>query len=79
MVKKYIILLLLLLLTNFSYSQVDDDDNLLIMFIEEPVSFERDLKKFIQSEINYPISAKKDSIEGIVYISLSLCQIIFIY
>lgn len=41
----------------------------IITIIEEPPLFNGDLKKFIQSELNYPLSAIKDTIEGMVVIS----------
>ena len=44
----------------------------LIMYIEDAPIYNGDIKAFIQTELNYPLSAKKDSIEGTVYISFMI-------
>lgn len=44
----------------------------IITFIEEAPFFRGDLKEFIQGEIVYPLSAKKDTIKGTVVISFKI-------
>jgi len=69
MVRIYITSLVLLLLTSLSYAQTVDSIDYMINFIEDAPCFKGDLKEFIQTEINYPCSAQKDSIEGKVIVS----------
>lgn len=68
MVKINKILLLLLLLPYYSHAQIDDGP-LIITAMEDPPIFKGDVIDFIQSQLNYPENAKKDKIEGTVYIS----------
>ncbi|TCO07753.1 energy transducer TonB [Natronoflexus pectinivorans] len=44
----------------------------MIAFIEEAPFFNGNLKEFIQGELVYPLSAKKDTIEGTVVISFKI-------
>ena len=69
MVKQALILILCRLLTSLTYGQVTDSTNILITFVEEAPYFNGNLVEYIQNEIDYPKFAKKDSIEGTVYIS----------
>ena len=69
MVKKYITSFCLLLSVSLLYGQAGDNDNTMILIVEESPFFNGDLKKFIQKEIDYPLSARRDSIEGTVIIS----------
>jgi len=72
MVRIYI-LAFLLLFANFAKGQtVDSTDNYIITFIEVAPLFKGDLKKFIQDELAYPLSAKMDSTEGTVVISFKI-------
>ncbi len=55
-----------------SHSEMNEDTIQgveLILVVESFPIFKGDLLKFIQSQINYPETAKKDSIEGVVYVS----------
>ena len=56
------------LLVDFSYAQTNEDEKL-ITFISKAPYFKGDIKRFIQEEIVYPTSAKRDSIEVIVHVS----------
>jgi len=67
MVKKYITLLVLLLLVSFSHCQINDEE--MMMVVEYAPVFKGDFKDFVQGKIIYPESAKKDLIEGVVYVS----------
>jgi protein TonB len=69
MVRIYI-MTFLFLLANFAKGQtVDSTEINMITFIEEAPLFNGDLKEFIQGELDYPLSAKKDTIEGTIVIS----------
>ncbi len=55
----------------FTLGQTKDtliNDEWLVMYVENPPLYKGDLKTFIQQQINYPETAKIDSIEGKVYI-----------
>jgi len=70
---KVFILTSLFLLANFAKGQtVDSTEINMITFIEEAPLFKGDLKEFIQSELDYPLSAKKDTIEGTIVISFKI-------
>jgi TonB family protein len=69
MVKK-LITFFYLLSVGLAYGQYTNSNRMMmITFIEEAPVFEGDLKDFIQTKIEYPVGAKKDSIEGTVFIS----------
>ena len=61
-----------MLLVSLSYGQITDSSEIMVNFIEEPPFFKGDLKEFIQSEIDYPLSAKNDSIQGTVIVSFKI-------
>ena len=70
MSKKHIVLVALLLSVVCLHSQNNaDEEEVGFVVVEQMPIFKGDLIKFIQSEIVYPESAKKDLIEGTVYIS----------
>ncbi len=69
MVKRYIIFFIGILLSVLLYGQIDNNnDDELISFLEAAPIFKGDLRGFIQNEIDYPLTAKIDSIEGKVFV-----------
>jgi hypothetical protein len=69
---RFFITLILCVGCSFLYGQENDstsNDVLLVTFIAEPPVFKGDLTFFIQENLKYPETAKKDSIEGCVAIS----------
>ena len=73
MVRIYILILLFLLATNYVDGQtIDTTDVEMVTFTDEAPFYNGDLKKFIQGELIYPLSAKKDSVEGSVVISFTI-------
>ena len=70
MVRIYILTFLFSLATFVNGQTVDTTGVEMVTFIEEAPFFNGDLKEFIQGELNYPLSAKKDTVEGTVVISL---------
>ena len=73
MVRIYILILLFLLATNYVNGQTIDTTHVeMVTFIDEAPFYNGDLKKFIQGELIYPLSAKKDSVEGSVVISFTI-------
>jgi protein TonB len=71
MVKKFITFFCLLAYS-LAYGQFTDSNRVMITFIEKAPFFDGDLKEFIQNKIEYPLDAKKDSIEGTVFISFKI-------
>jgi protein TonB len=69
MVKKHITLLALLLSVLFLYAQINENVAETILVVEYAPVFKGDMREFIQSKIVYPESAKKDLMEGIVFVS----------
>jgi len=70
MVKRYITFFVFTLLVNFLYGQVNNNiEEEFIVYIEKSPFFKGDLREFIRNEIDYPLTAKADSIEGTVFIS----------
>jgi len=69
MVRIYILTLLFSLATFVNGQTVDTTGVEMVTFIEETPFFNGDLKEFIQGELIYPLSAKKDTVEGTVVIS----------
>jgi protein TonB len=72
MVRIYILTLLFSLATFVNGQTVDTTDIEMVTFIEESPVFNGDLKEFIQGELIYPSSAKKDTLEGTVVISFTI-------
>lgn len=72
MVRIYILTLLCSLTTFVNGQTVDTTDVEMVTFIEATPVFNGDLKEFIQGELIYPPSAKKDTVEGIVVISFTI-------
>jgi protein TonB len=72
MVRIYILTLFFSLATFVNAQTVDTTEVEMITFIEEAPFFKGDLKEFIQGELVYPLSAKKDTIEGTVVISFKI-------
>jgi len=69
MVRIYIMILFLFFSIIVNGQEVDTTETFMITFIEEPPHFNGNLKEYIQEELDYPLSAKKDSVEGTVVIS----------
>lgn len=72
MVRIYILILFFSLAAFVNAQTVDTAKVEMITFIEEAPFFYGDLKEFIQGELVYPLSAKKDTIEGTVVISFKI-------
>lgn len=72
MVRIYLLILFLSFATFLNGQTVDTTEVAIITYIEEAPLFDGDLKKFIQSELVYPINAKNDTIEGTVIISFMI-------
>jgi protein TonB len=72
MVRIYILTLLLSLSIFVNGQTVDTMETEMVTFIEGAPFFNGDLKEFIQEELIYPLSAKKDTIEGIVVIAFKI-------
>ncbi len=53
-------------------AQIADEKCDMVTYIGEAPYFDGDITNYIQSKINYPNSALKDSIDGIVFISFWL-------
>ena len=68
MVRIYMLTLFFALAAFVNAQTVDTAKVEMITFIEEAPVFNGNLKEFIQGELAYPLSAKKDTIEGIVVI-----------
>lgn len=72
MIRIYI-LTFLFLFANFANGQIADSTEInMVTFIEEPPLFKGDLKEFIQSKLEYPLNAKKDTVEGTIVISFKI-------
>lgn len=72
MVRIYIPVLFFILSNLANGQTVDTMDVEMVTFIEEAPFFNGDLKEFIQEELNYPSSAKNDTIEGTIVISFKI-------
>jgi protein TonB len=72
MVRIYILTLFLSLAAFVNAQSLDTVAVEMITFIEKAPFFKDDLKEFIQGELVYPLSAKKDTIEGTVVISFKI-------
>lgn len=68
---KYYLMMVLILNVVLSQGQVSNtiQDDYLITVVGSPPVFEGDLMKFIKDNFDYPEGAKRDSIEGTVYVS----------
>ncbi len=76
MVKKIILMLFLAFMTFKVIGQNDDE---MVTVVEAAPIFEGDLNSFITENIRYPISAIKDSIEGIVYVEFYIDTVGFTF
>jgi TonB family protein len=72
MVRVYMITFLFLLAHIVNGQNIDSTEIYMITFVEEAPLFKGDLKKFIQNELVYPLSAKKDNLEGTIVISFKI-------
>lgn len=72
MVRFYMLTLFLALAAFVNAQTLDTAKVEMITFIEEAPFFNGNLKEFIQGEVVYPLSAKKDTIKGIVVISFTI-------
>jgi TonB family protein len=72
MVRIYILTLFFSLATFVNAQTLDTAEVEMITIIEEAPFFKGDLKEFIQGELVYPLSAKRDTIEGTVVISFKI-------
>ena len=73
MVRVYILTLLFLIANFIAKGQtVDSTESNMVTFIENAPFFKGDLKEFIQGKLDYPLSAKNDTIEGTIAISFKI-------
>ncbi len=69
---RFLITISLLLICYYANAQRADTifhDNMMITYVGEPPIFSGNLKDFIREQIQYPVEAKKDSLEGTVMVS----------
>lgn len=64
-------LLIMLLVSMNVFTQNKTDEVLITYFSKAPV-FDGDLIEFVQSNVNYPLSARKDSVEGRVIVAFMI-------
>lgn len=72
MVRIYILTLFFSLPAFVNAQTSDTADVLTYMCIEEPPFFNGDLQEFIQENLVYPLTAKRDTVVGVVYISFMI-------
>lgn len=72
MVRVYMITFLFLLAHIVNGQNIDSTEIYMITFVEEAPLFKGDLNKFIQNELVYPLTAKKDNLEGTIVISFKI-------
>ncbi len=55
-----------------SIDSIDSTDTEMIMFISDPPVFDGELTTFIQSKLQYPENAKRDSVQGTVFVNFRI-------